>query len=61
MGEELAKAGAAGGRGGTSAGPASGAGPAGSADAAICVFVPTVVTGPHTTRLHCLGRFAYRA
>ncbi|MEV7023304.1 hypothetical protein [Kitasatospora sp. NPDC093558] len=31
------------------------------ADAAICVFAPNVVTNPHGTSLHYLGRFTYRA
>ncbi|MFD8781650.1 hypothetical protein [Kitasatospora sp. NPDC059599] len=31
------------------------------ADAAICVFTPNVVTDPHGTSLHYLGRFTYRA
>ncbi|WP_282700544.1 hypothetical protein [Streptomyces sp. CC219B] len=31
------------------------------ADAAICVFAPHVVTNPHGTALHYLGRFTYRA
>ncbi|PZT73815.1 MULTISPECIES: hypothetical protein [unclassified Streptomyces] len=31
------------------------------ADAAICVFAPNVVTTPHGTALHYLGRFTYRA
>ncbi|WP_395298387.1 hypothetical protein ACF9IK_36705 [Kitasatospora hibisci] len=30
------------------------------ADAAICVFAPNVVTNPHGTSLHYLGRFTYR-
>ncbi|MEU8515213.1 immunity 22 family protein [Kitasatospora sp. NPDC048722] len=32
-----------------------------SADAAICVYAPAVVTTPHGTALHYLGRFTYRA
>ncbi|MFI6984272.1 hypothetical protein ACIBSV_37570 [Embleya sp. NPDC050154] len=31
------------------------------ADAAICVFAPNMVTNPHGTALHYLGRFTYRA